>query len=518
MPQGRGITLNTQNILIMATIVVYLVAMVIIGVICSKKNKSTDDFYLGGRKLGPLVTAMSAEASDMSSYLLMGLPGLALLSGLADVGWTVIGLAVGTYLNWLIVAKRIRRYSQHIGAVTVPDFFSRRYHDDKNLLSLIAALVIIVFFIPHTASGFNACGTLFSSLFGVDYFTAMVVSAVVIVLYTALGGFLAASTTDLIQSIIMTIALIIVVFFGIHMAGGWDAVVSNAQTLPGYLSFTQTHDAASGAANAYTPVTILSTLAWGLGYFGMPHILLRFMAIEDVKKLKTSRRIASTWVVISMAIAVLIGVVGNGMIHAGALESIPAADSQRIIIKISTLLSSYGVLPAIVAGLILSGILAATMSTADSQLLAAASSVTQDLLQGTFKLKLSNKAAMVIARLTVIVIAIIGVIWARNEGSVFTIVSFAWAGFGAAFGPVVLLALFWKRSNKYGALAGMIAGGVMVFVWKYCIAPIGGILNIYELLPAFVIAIIVNVVVSLATKAPEAEVVKEYDEVAAMKD
>lgn len=502
----------------MATIVVYLVAMVIIGVICSKKNKSTDDFYLGGRKLGPLVTAMSAEASDMSSYLLMGLPGLALLSGIADVGWTVIGLAVGTYLNWLIVAKRIRRYSQHIGAVTVPDFFSRRYHDDKNLLSLIAALVIIVFFIPYTASGFNACGTLFSSLFGVDYFTAMVISAVVIVLYTALGGFLAASTTDLIQSIIMTIALIIVVFFGIHMAGGWDAVVSNAQALPGYLSFTQTYDAASGAANAYTPVTILSTLAWGLGYFGMPHILLRFMAIEDVKKLKTSRRIASTWVVISMAIAVLIGVVGNGMIHAGALESIPAADSQRIIIKISTLLSSYGVLPAIVAGLILSGILAATMSTADSQLLAAASSVTQDLLQGTFKLKLSNKAAMVIARLTVIVIAIIGVIWARTEGSVFTIVSFAWAGFGAAFGPVVLLALFWKRSNKYGALAGMIAGGVMVFVWKYCIAPIGGILNIYELLPAFVIAIIVNVVVSLATKAPEAEVVKEYDEVAAMKD
>lgn len=503
----------------MATIVVYLVAMVIIGVICSKKNKSTDDFYLGGRKLGPLVTAMSAEASDMSSYLLMGLPGLALLSGLADVGWTVIGLAVGTYLNWLIVAKRIRRYSQHIGAVTVPDFFSRRYHDDKNLLSLIAALVIIVFFIPYTASGFNACGTLFSSLFGVDYFTG---DGHFRRSHRALYGAGWISwpppTTDLIQSIIMTIALIIVVFFGIHMAGGWDAVVSNAQALPGYLSFTQTYDAASGAANAYTPVTIFSTLAWGLGYFGMPHILLRFMAIEDVKKLKTSRRIASTWVVISMAIAVLIGVVGNGMIHAGALESIPAADSQRIIIKISTLLSNYGVLPAIVAGLILSGILAATMSTADSQLLAAASSVTQDLLQGTFKLKLSNKAAMVIARLTVIVIAIIGVIWARNEGSVFTIVSFAWAGFGAAFGPVVLLALFWKRSNKYGALAGMIAGGVMVFVWKYCIAPIGGILNIYELLPAFVIAIIVNVVVSLATKAPEAEVVKEYDEVAAMKD
>lgn len=510
--------MERKEILILATIVLYLAAMVVIGVICSKRNKSTDDFYLGGRKLGPLVTAMSAEASDMSSYLLMGLPGLALLSGIADVGWTVIGLALGTYLNWLIVAKRIRRYSQHIGAVTIPDFFSRRFHDEKNVLSLIAAVVIIVFFIPYTASGFNACGTLFSSLFGIDYFTAMVASAVVIVAYTTMGGFLAASTTDLIQSIIMTVALIVVVFFGIHVAGGWDAVMTNARALPGYLSMVQSYDAASGTATAYTPITILSTLAWGLGYFGMPHILLRFMAIEDVKKLKTSRRIASIWVVVSMAVAVLIGVVGNGMIHAGALEEIPAADSQRIIIKISALLSTYGVLPAIVAGLILSGILAATMSTADSQLLAAASSVTQDLLQGTCKIKLSDKVAMIIARVTVIMIAVIGIIWARNEGSVFTIVSFAWAGFGAAFGPVMLLALFWKRSNKWGALFGMIAGGAMVFLWKYGVRPMGGILDIYELLPAFLVAIVVNVVVSLATGKPDSSIQQEFEEVAAMKD
>lgn len=510
--------MSTTTIIILATIFVYLVAMVIIGFFCSKDNKDTDDFYLGGRKLGPLVTAMSAEASDMSSYLLMGLPGLALIAGLAEVGWTVIGLSIGTYLNWLIVAKRIRRYSQHIDAVTVPEFFSRRYHDDKNMLSLIAALVIIVFFIPYTASGFNACGTLFSSLFGIDYFPAMVVSAAVIVIYTAMGGFLAASTTDLIQSIIMTIALIIVVFFGIHMAGGWDAVVENAKSLPGYLNFTQTYDVASGSAVEFSPITIISTVAWGLGYFGMPHILLRFMAIEDVQKLKTSRRIASVWVVISMAIAVLIGVLGNGMVHAGALEALSSADSQRIIIKISTLMSTYGLFPAICAGIILSGILAATMSTADSQLLAAASSVTQDLLQNTFHIKLSNKAAMIIARLTVVGIAIVGIIWAREEGSVFTIVSFAWAGFGAAFGPVVLLALFWKRSNKWGALFGMIAGGVMVFVWKYGVRPMGGVWDIYELLPAFVVAIVVNVVVSLATKAPDESIIKEYNEVCAMKD
>lgn len=510
--------MDSRSVLIMATIAVYLIAMVIIGAICSKRNKSTDDFYLGGRKLGPIVTAMSAEASDMSSWLLMGLPGVALLAGLPEASWTAIGLAIGTYVNWLVVAKRIRRYSQHIGAVTIPDFFSRRFRDEKHILSLIAALVIIVFFIPYTASGFNACGTLFSSLFGVDYLTAMIVSAVVIVAYTALGGFLAASTTDLIQSIVMTVALIVVVFFGINVAGGWEAVVDNAKSLPGYLNLTQGYDAATGTAASYNGLTIFSTLAWGLGYFGMPHILLRFMAIEDAKKLTMSRRIATIWVVISMGVAILIGIVGNAMIHAGALEELSSADSQRIIIKIAALISTYGVIPAILAGIILSGILAATMSTADSQLLAAASSVSQDLVQDTLGVKLSNKMSMIIARGTVIVIAIIGMIWARNEGSVFTIVSFAWAGFGAAFGPVVLLALFWKKSNKWGAITGMIVGGVMVFVWKYAVRPMGGLLDIYELLPAFLLAIVVNVVVSLATGRPGQEIEQEFDEVAAMKD
>ena len=510
--------MDTKNILILATIFVYLVGMIVVGMVYSRRNKSTDDFYLGGRRLGPLVTAMSAEASDMSAYLLMGLPGVALLAGLPEATWTAIGLAVGTYLNWLFVAKRIRRYSQKIGAVTIPDFFSRRYHDEKHLLSIVAALVIIVFFIPYTASGFNACGTLFSSLFGVDYFTAMIVSAVVIVLYTALGGFLAASTTDLIQSVVMTIALVVVVGFGVYTAGGWGAVVENARAMPGYLNLTQGYDAAAGTAASYGGLTIVSTLAWGLGYFGMPHILLRFMAIEDVKKLKTSRRVATVWVVISMGIAVIIGIVGNAMIHSGALQEIPAADSQRIIIKISELIATYGGLAAVVAGVIFAGILAATMSTADSQLLAASSSVTQDLLRDTLGLKLSEKTSMLIARLTVIVIAVIGVIWAREEGSVFTIVSFAWAGFGAAFGPVVLLALFWKKSNKWGALSGMIVGGVMVFVWKYAVRPMGGLLDIYELLPAFVLAILVNVAVSLLTRKPQPEMDAEFDAVLSMKD
>ena len=515
--------MNSGNIILVVTIAVYLLSMVGIGVFYSRRNKSTDDFYLGGRKLGPLVTAMSAEASDMSAYLLMGLPGVALLAGLPEATWTAIGLAIGTYLNWLIVAKRIRRYSQKIGAVTIPDFFSRRYHDDKHILSVIAALVIIVFFIPYTASGFNACGTLFSSLFGTNYFTAMIISAVVIVAYTTLGGFLAASTTDLIQSVIMTIALIVVVFFGIHAAGGWDAVVANAQSIPGYLNLSQGFDAATGTAASYGPITVISTMAWGLGYFGMPHILLRFMAIEDVKKLKTSRRVASIWVVISMGIAVLIGVVGNAMMHAGAIEELSSANSQRIIIKIAELLSTFGFLPAVIGGVILAGILAATMSTADSQLLAAASSVSQDIARDTLGIKLSDRTAMILARCTVIVIALIGVIWARNEGSVFTIVSFAWAGFGAAFGPVMLLALFWKKSNKYGAICGMVTGGAMVFIWKYAVRPLGGALDIYELLPAFLIAIVVNVAVSLLTSKhnmgqTQQNIEQEFDEVAAMQD
>ena len=504
--------MTSTQIIIIVTIAVYLLAMVAIGAYYSKKNKSTDDFYLGGRKLGPLVTAMSAEASDMSSWLLMGLPGVALVAGLAEATWTALGLGIGTWINWLIVAKRIRVYSQKIDAVTIPEFFSKRLGDKKNLLSAIAAVVIIVFFVPYTASGFNACGTLFSSLFGVDYFTAMVVSAIVIVAYTTLGGFLAASTTDLIQSIVMTIALVVVVGFGINYAGGWDNVVVNANSMPGFLELFNTHDASANASTDYSALTIASTLAWGLGYFGMPHILLRFMAINDKNKLKTSRRIATVWVFISMAIAILIGVIGSAVVKNGAV-ALDSANSQRIIIEISKLISENNAFLAIVAGVIIAGILAATMSTADSQLLTAASAVSQNIFQEFFGKKLSQKTAMVVARCAVICISIVGVIWAKDEGSVFEIVSFAWAGFGAAFGPVVLFALFWKRTNKWGALAGMVVGGTMIFVWKYAIAKLGGVFAIYELLPAFILASVAIVVVSLLTKAPEKEIVDDFEAV-----
>lgn len=506
--------MTTTNILILITIIAYLAVVVLIGIKCSKQNKDTDDFYLGGRKLGPFVTAMSAEASDMSSWLLLGLPGVAYISGLAEASWTAIGLAVGTYLNWLIVAKKIRRYSIKLDAITVPEFFTKRYRDSKKILQLAAAVIIVIFFVPYTGSGFAACGKLFNSLFGMDYHVAMIISAIVIVVYTTLGGFLAASTTDFMQSIVMTIAIITVFGFGVSVAGGWNAVFDNAKALPGYLSLTNIYDYTSKTSNSYSLLTICSTLAWGLGYFGMPHILLRFMAARKESELTLSRRIASIWVVISMAVAIFIGVVGFGASKAGAIVTLDGNSSETVLVKIAGLLSENGVLCTIVAGVILAGVLAATMSTADSQLLAAASSVTEDILASKLKIKVDTKKQMLIARASVVVISLIGIVVAWNpDSSVFRIVSFAWAGFGATFGPVVLLALFWKRSNLKGAVAGMISGGVMVFVWKFVIAKFGGVFAIYELLPAFIIAIVVNVIVSLLTEKPSEEMIKEFEEV-----
>lgn len=498
--------MSVANICIIIAIVAYLILMVIIGVICSKKNNSVDDFYLGGRQLGPLVTAMSAEASDMSGWLLMGMPGLAYLCGIAEASWTAIGLAIGTYLNWLIVAKRLRNYSSKIGAITIPDFFGKRFKDNTHVLMFASALLIIIFFIPYTASGFSTCGKLFSSLFGLDYHVAVIVSAIVIVLYTTLGGFLAASTTDFIQAIIMTIALIAVLCFGINTAGGWNAVAENAKSIPHYLSLTSTTDGA-GNMVPFGGSTIVSTLAWGLGYFGMPHILLRFMAIKDPNKIKTSRRVASIWVVIAMSVAIIIGIVGLAM--SKTESSMVLKDSETIIVAIAALLSKHGVVFALLAGLILAGILASTMSTADSQLLAAASAISQDLMIGSLRLKISEKVKMIAARTTVIAIAILGVVFAWNpDSSVFRIVSFAWAGFGASFGPLMLFSLFWKRTNKWGAMAGMISGGIAVIAWHYAQ---GGIFSLYELLPAFIVSSIFIVVVSLLTKAPEQEIIDEFE-------
>lgn len=508
--------MSSTTICILITIICYLIMMIIVGAVFSNKNKSSDDFYLGGRHLGPLVTAMSAEASDMSSWLLMGLPGLALITGLAEASWTAIGLAIGTYLNWLFVAKRLRIYTKQLNAVTVPDFFAKRFGDKTNIITLISAIFIVVFFVPYTASGFVGCGKLFSSIFGIDYMVAMLICAAVIILYCTLGGFLAASTTDFIQSIIMSIALIVVLGFSFKVAG-FNTIIDNVKSIDGYLDIFKGCDVTSGTVGSYGALPIASTLAWGLGYFGMPHIILRFMAIEDENKLHISRRVGSIWVVISMSVAIFIGVCGYTLMKNGIVPSYATnADAERVIVDIAQKISSYGILPAVVGGVILAGILASAMSTADSQLLAASSSVTQNIVQEFFHVKLSEKASIMLARVMVLVISVIAVFLATDpDSSVFRIVSFAWAGFGATFGPAVLFALFWKRANKWGILTGMLGGGILIFVWKFVIRVsfAGTWLDIYELLPAFILNVILVVVVSFVTAAPDKSITDEFDSV-----
>jgi len=507
--------MTVGNICILITIVVYMAMVVGVGVYYSRKNKSSDDFYLGGRTLGPVVTAMSAEASDMSSWLLMGLPGLAYITGLASAGWTALGLIIGTYINWLIVAKRLRQYSEATKSITLPDYFKNRFGGKSNILIATSAVFIIVFFIPYTASGFAACGKLFSSLFNISYEQSVMISAIVIAAYTMLGGFLSVCMTDLIQGIVMSVAMIIVVVFGIHSAGGWDQIRDVTANVNDYLSINRIANVNTNESSPLGIITIVSTMAWGLGYFGMPHVLLRFMAISNEKMITVSRRIATAWIVVFMSIAILIGIVGYGMTQSGAIPAFAtSSDAERILVYAAKLLSEYGIGLALAAGVILSGILASTMSTADSQLLASASSFSQNLLCDVFNVRLTNKQKILAARIAIVAITIFATIIAMNpNSSVFTIVSFAWAGFGAVFGPIVLFSLFWRRTNKAGAIAGMVSGGVMVFAWKYLVRPCGGVWDIYELLPAFITSCLLIVVISLLTAPPTKEITEVYDRV-----
>lgn len=418
--------MSGTSIIILCAILAYMCLLIGVGVYNSRKNSSSEDFYLGGRRMGALVVAMSAEASDMSSWLLMGLPGVAYLTGIADAFWTAAGLAIGTYLNWLFTSRRLRRYSERIDAITVPNFFAKRFHDEKNIITAISAVIIVIFFIPYVASGFAACGKLFNSLFGLDYMTGVILFAIIIVIYTIMGGFTTVATNDLIQSIVMSIALISIVTFGVSSAGGFGAVMDNAKSLPGYFSLSAIHDAVAGTAVPYSALSAVSLLAWGIGYFGMPHILVRFMSIEDENKLVLSRRVASVWVTIAMGVAIFIGVVGLGVVNAGNMA--PLEDSERVIIALTDILSQNGFLAAILGGVILAGILAATMSTADSQMLVAASGVSENIVQDFFGKKLTEKQGLMVARGTILAIAAIGLFLARDpNSSVFGIVSFAWA-------------------------------------------------------------------------------------------
>lgn len=515
-----------DTIQILIAMIIYMAVVIILGVTFARRaNASSDAYFLGGRSLGPWVTAMSAEASDMSGWLLMGLPGVAYWCGTADAFWTAAGLAVGTYINWLIVSKRLRRYSEKAGnAITLPEFFSNRYHEKKKVIMTIAAVFILIFFTVYAASCLVTCGKLFSTLFGMPYVPMMIVGAVFVLIYTIIGGFLAESASDFMQAIVMIIALAVIVLVGTYAAGGLGAVIDNVQSIPGFLEFfgiatPQTVDGVQqvvngepvfGAAGNYSVLSAVSSLAWGLGYFGVPQVLLRFMAIRHEDELKRSRRIAVVWVLISLTIAVFIGLIGRTLYPAALTTS---SDAENVFILLAT-----NLLPPLIAGFVMAGILAATISSSDSYLLIAASAFAKNIYQGLFRRKASDREVLNISRIALLLIAVVAIIIALDENSViFTIVSFAWAGFGATFGPLMLFSLFWKRTTRAGAIAGMLSGAAMVFIWNLLVRPLGGMWDIYELLPAFIVSCLFIVVVSLLTSEPSDEMKKEFEEVHNMK-
>jgi len=492
-----------------------------IGVYYAKRaNESSSNYFIGGRTLGPWITAMSAEASDMSGWLLMGLPGVAYWLGLSDAIWTAIGLGAGTYINWLFVAKRLRTYSSIAGdSITIPDFFSNRFKENKKIIMTIAALFILIFFTVYASSCFVTVGKLFSTLFSIKYQYMMILGAVFVIFYTLLGGFLAESASDFMQAIVMVIALVGVFTVGISKAGGVSGVAENIRQIPGFFDFfgiaqpvvvdgvQQVNNGKPlfAEAGTYGFLTILSTLSWGLGYFGMPQVLLRFMAIREPGEITKSRRIATSWCVISLLAAVAIGIIGRALFP-DALLTESSAESIFI-------LTATKFLPPLLAGLAMAGILAATISSSDSYLLIATSAVSKNIYQGIIKKDASDKEVMFVSRAILLLITLIGIIIAMDENSViFEVVSFAWVGFGATFGPIMLFSLFWKRTTRAGAIAGMISGGGMVFMWKLLIRPLGGVLGIYELLPAFVISCIAIFMFSLLSEEPSKEIQDEFEQ------
>ncbi len=511
----------TNDLLVIFAMAIYFVVVLAVGFSYAKRsNSSTDEYFIGGRKVGPWFTALSAEASDMSGYLLMGIPGLAYFYGASEAMWTCIGLAIGTYLNWLFVAKRLRKYSEVTDSITLPAFFSDRFHDSKNVLSTIAALIILLFFCVYTGSCFVTCGKLFHTLFGVDYVVMMIFGAVVVFAYTLVGGYLSVVATDFIQGCLMFFALAVVMIGSITSVGGVDVTVQFLQNIPGFLNGTalttpvldaetglQLSDGDTplfGEATDFGVLSIISTLAWGLGYFGMPQVLVRFLGIRSAEEVRQSRIIAVVWVVISMVCALSIGFVGRAMLPTYFGTN---AAAENIFIVIAQM-----ILPAFMCGVVVSGILAASMSSASSYLLITGSSVAENIFRGVFKRDATDREVMLVSRVTLAVVLVIGILIAIDENSViFRVVSYAWAGLGASFGPLMLCSLYWRRTNKQGAFAGMVGGALTVVVWHNFIKPLGGIFGIYELLPAFIVSLLCIFAVSKLTAEPSEEIYHEFD-------
>ncbi|MEZ8106430.1 sodium/proline symporter PutP [Vibrio cortegadensis] len=479
---------------ITTTFIAYLIMMLAIGVIAYKRTSNSSDYFLGGRSLGPWPAALSAGASDMSGWLLLGLPGYAYAAGI-EAFWLAGGLLIGTWANWLISAKRLRTYSITTDSLTLPEFLSRRFNDSTKQIQVISAFFILLFFLFYTSSGLVAGGKLFETVFGLDYSTAVIIGTVCVVSYTLFGGFLAVSWTDLVQGLLMSAALLIVPIAA--MQGGLGQLGDDLYAInPELLTFWN-----DSKGEPLTAVAIISLVAWGLGYFGQPHILARFKATRTNKDLTSARRIAVIWTALSMAGAMLVGLVGLVYVtNSGAGE---LADGEKIF-----MLLVNAIFHPVIAGILLAAILAAIMSTADSQLLVSSSALAEDFYKQVFKKDASSEEIVRVGRIAVIGISLVALVLAMTpDSSVLGLVSYAWAGFGAAFGPAIILSLYWDRMNRNGALAGIIIGGVTIVVWKQIS---GGWFDVYEIVPGIIFSTLAIVGVSLMTAEPEKAVIEQH--------
>lgn len=509
---------TSQIIWTLAAFAVYMVGMIVIGVVYMKRTSSSEDYFLGGRGLGAWVAALSAQASDMSGWLLMGLPGAVYAFGTGQA-WIAVGLLLGTILNWVFVSGRLRKYTIRANnSLTLPSYFENRFHDKKRILLTVSSVVIVIFFLVYTASAFAAGGKLFNIVFGIDYKLALTIGAAVILIYTFMGGFMAVCVTDFIQGMLMLIGVLTVPVVAFFLLGGFShmkELLDASGVAGGAASFLNIMES---GGQRYTPIQIFSQIAWGFGYFGMPHILVRFMAVKDEKEIKKSKWIAIIWCTLSLFFAYVIGVVGRAYLYPTVLGTEGAGSPENVFIEMikKVFMNDYA-LPFI-GGIFLCGILAAIMSTADSQLLVTASAVSEDLYHKVIRPKADNKKVLNISRFTVLAVAVIAYIIALNpNNSIMGLVANAWAGFGAAFGPLVILSLYWKRINLPGAITGMVSGALTVIIWDYIPLihgeTLGTATGLYSLAVGFVLSLVLIVVVSLCTKAPSEEIVKEFEEV-----
>lgn len=480
--------------MLLSSIIIYMAGMLLIGWYAYKRTSDLSDYMLGGRTLGPAVTALSAGASDMSGWLMLGLPGAMFAQGLSS-SWIVIGLTLGAYANWLYVAPRLRTYTEVAGnSITIPEFLSNRFGDTSNMLRLISGLVIMVFFTFYVSSGLVSGAVLFENTFGMNYHTGLWIIAGVTVAYTLFGGFLAVSWTDFVQGLIMVLALVLVPAVTIFHAGGLGETFSTIHSIdPQLLNLFK------GAEL----VGVISLFAWGLGYFGQPHIIVRFMAISSVKEIKKARRIGMGWMIFSVVGAMFTGLIGIAFF---SKQGIKLADPETVFMELGEILFH-----PIITGFLLAAILAAVMSTISSQLLVTSSSLTEDIYKTFFRRSANDNELMLVGRLSVLLVSVVAAVIAFNRNdTILNLVGYAWAGFGASFGPVILLSLYWKRMNRWGALAGMIAGAATVIIWTK--VPAFKATELYEMVPGFAMSLLAIVLASLLTAKPDAHIESEFEQ------